>query len=92
MTLAFHNPSRSFDPVRNVVLFSGHDGMREVRFLVEAGALSRSGTTSSMSATMLEEKCLSAFDALRSSIYDVAREAYSRGRRNFYTLTASDFR
>ena len=33
-----------------------------------------------------------AFDALRTSIYDVAREAYSHGRRDSYTLTAADFR
>jgi hypothetical protein len=36
-------------------------------------------------------KYLSAFDALRTSIQDVAREAYSHIRRNFYALTAADF-
>ena len=44
MTLAFPNPSRSFDEVRNAVRFIGHDGMFQVRFLVEAGALEKSGT------------------------------------------------
>jgi hypothetical protein len=29
---------------------------------------------------------------LRASIYDVAREAYSHGRHDSYTLTAADFR
>jgi class 3 adenylate cyclase len=38
-----------------------------------------------------EAKCLSVFDAVRRSILEVAREAYSRGRRNYYTLTAADF-
>lgn len=42
MTLTFPNKSRSFDDVRNVVHFIGHDGMFEVRFLVEAAALSTS--------------------------------------------------
>ena len=44
MTLAFPNPSRSFDEVRNAVRFIGHDGMFEVRFFVEAGALAKSDT------------------------------------------------
>ena len=42
MTLAFPNPSRSFDDARNAVRFIGHDGMFEVRFFVEAGALAKS--------------------------------------------------
>jgi hypothetical protein len=44
MTLSFPNPSRSFDDERNAVRFSGHDGMSQVRFLVEVGALEKSGT------------------------------------------------
>ena len=40
MSLAFPNPSRSFDEVRNAVRFIGHDGMFEVPFFVEADALS----------------------------------------------------
>ena len=87
MSLAFPNPSRSFDEVRNAVRFIGHDGMFEVPFYVEAGALS--GRTSS---TLSEAECLSAFDRARGSIHDVAREAYSHGRRTSYTLTSADFR
>jgi len=90
MTLAFPNPSRSFDEVRNAVRFTGHDGMFQVRFLVEAGALSKS--KSAVRGTALaESECLSAFDALRPSIHDVARKAYSHSRRDSYTLTAADF-
>lgn len=36
--------------------------------------------------------CLSAFDAARHLIHDVARQACSHGRRNAYTLKAGDFR
>lgn len=68
----------------------GHDGKLEVRFIVEAVALAtfdielyRSGAS--------ETKHLATFDALRESIFDVAREAYSYGRRDCYTLTAADF-
>ena len=90
MTLAFPNPSRSFDEARNAVLFFGHDGVFEIRFFVEASALAISGTALPMSG-MSEAKCLSAFDAVRTSILEVAREAYSHGRRSYYTLTAADF-
>jgi hypothetical protein len=91
MTLAFPNPSRSFDDVQNVVRFTGHDGMFEVRFFVEAGALAKSEAAARRTGT-LEAKCLAAFDALRTSIHEAARKAYSHGRRASYTLTVADFR
>ncbi|MDZ5454557.1 DUF1488 domain-containing protein [Labrys sp. ZIDIC5] len=91
MTLAFPNPSRSFDEARNAVRFFGYDGMFEIQFFVEAGVLAKAGATSSGSPAP-EAECLSAFDALRASIYDVAREAYSHDHLNSYTLTVSDFR
>ena len=91
LTLEFPNRSRSFDEARKAVRFSGYDGMIEVRFLVEAGALASPEAVQRGTET-LEAGCLSAFDALRLSIQDVAREAYSHGRRNSYTLTAADFR
>jgi hypothetical protein len=91
MTLAFPNPSRSFDEARNGVVFFGHDGVFETRFFVEAGALATSATALPVVA-MSEAKCLYVFDAVRTSILEVARKAYSQGRRNYYTLTAADFR
>ena len=91
MTLAFPNPSRSFDEVRNAVRFTGHDGMFEVRFFVEAGALAQSDATLRGTGAS-ETKYLLAFDALRAPIQSVARRAYSRTRRDSYTLTAADFR
>ncbi|MGQ2909883.1 MAG: DUF1488 domain-containing protein [Aliihoeflea sp.] len=86
MTLEFPNCSRSFDDTRNAVRFIGHDGMFEVPFFVEAGALARPGR-----AAPSEADCLTAFDAARKSIHGVAREAYSHGRRSSYVLTATDF-
>ena len=87
MTLAFLNPSRSFDEARNAVRFIGHDGMFEVPFFVETAALAKPDRT-----VLTEADFLTAFDAARSSIHDVAREAYSHGRRTSYILTAADFR
>ncbi|QFR33062.1 DUF1488 domain-containing protein [Ancylobacter sp. TS-1] len=91
MTLAFPNPSRSFDRARNAVRFTGYDGMFEVSFFVDAGVLARSDTELRQAGAP-ETKFLSAFDALRASIHDAARKAYSEGRRTFYILTAADFR
>jgi len=87
MTLAFPNSSRSFDEARNAARFSGYDGMFEVPFFVESGALTKSGRKE-----LSEAESLTAFDAARRSIHDVARKAYSRGRQTSYILTAADFR
>jgi hypothetical protein len=91
VTLAFPNPSRSFDRTRNAVRFTGYDGMFEVPFFVEIGALVTSATELRMSDT-LETTSLSAFDASRASIHAAAFKVYSGGRRTNYTLTAADLR
>ena len=64
----------------------GHDGMFEVPFFVETAALAQPGRQ------WFEADFLAALDSTRNSIQDVAREAYSHGRRTSYTLTAADFR
>ena len=87
MTLAFLNPTRSFDQSRKAVRFIGHDGMFEVPFFVEVDVLLTPGRSAPT-----EAESLTAFDEARGSIHDVAREAYSYGRRTSYTLTAVDFR
>ncbi|UCI24912.1 DUF1488 domain-containing protein [Mesorhizobium sp. B2-8-5] len=91
MTLAFPNPSRSFDETRNAVCFIGHDGMFQVRFFVEVEALGTFGDHPGGRETA-ENAYLSAFDALRGSIQDAASKAYARERRNSYTLTSTGFR
>lgn len=91
MTLAFPNPSRSLDKARNAVRFTGYDGMFEISFLVDIGALVKSASDLRMPET-LEATCLAAFDALRSSIYAAATKAYRDGRRAPYILTAADIR
>ncbi|PBB99553.1 DUF1488 domain-containing protein [Mesorhizobium sp. WSM3862] len=92
MTLAFPNPSRSFDEVRNAVCFIGYDGMFQIRFFIEAEALAKSGVALGGNGRSAETACLSAFDALRTSIQDVAGKVYAHNRRDSYTLTAADFR
>lgn len=87
MPLAFLNPSRSFDDARRGIRFSGHDGMFEISFFVEAAALAGPSE-----GPLSEQQCLRAFDAMRSSVHDVAREMYSNHRHHTNTLTADDFR
>ncbi len=85
--LNFPNPTRIFDAARNGVSFVGHDGVFDIRFLVDAGALD-DGTGPQLS----EANCLAAFDRLLDSIHDVAREAYSSNPLASHGLSAADFR
>lgn len=85
-TLAFPNPSRSFDETHKAIHFIGYDGMIEVRFSLEAQVLSMSGSNPSSEAEYLK-----AFDTALSSIHDVARKTYSRGNSKSFTLTPTDF-
>ena len=91
MALIFPNPSRAFQKARNAIGFTGYEGMFEVQFFVEIAALRLNGADPS-APDMREARWLAAFDALRISILDVAREAYANSRRTSYTLTAADFR
>lgn len=84
MTLEFPNRSRSYDETRRRVRFTGHDGMFEVPFSVETGAL--------RAAADGEAHYLAAFDAARATIHEVAREIYGNTRRTLYVLTVADFR
>ena len=88
MTLNFPNLSRSFDSGLQRIRFSAYDGVFEVPFFVEVGALA--AMTSPPAST--EAGYLSAFDKARDAIHDVARRAYKRGRKTMYVLTSSDFK
>ncbi|WP_370678256.1 DUF1488 domain-containing protein [Pleomorphomonas sp. PLEO] len=89
MALAFPNPSRNYDEARHGVRFSGHDGMFEISFLVEAAVLSKHQP---QQTPLSEQQYLSVFDAMRSSIQEAASEMYSSHRRPTNTLTITNFR
>jgi hypothetical protein len=91
MSLSFPNPSRDFQKSRNAVGFTGYDGMFEVQFFIEVDALAKLEVNSN-SSDAHESRWLIAFDALRTSILDVARKTYANSRRTSYTLTVADFR
>ncbi|WP_430702185.1 DUF1488 family protein [Mesorhizobium captivum] len=65
--------------------------MFQFRFSIEGEALAKSGVVLDWKECA-ETSYLSAFDALRTSIQDVAGKVYARNCRDSYTLTAADFR
>jgi len=88
MTLAFPNPSRSFDPTVNCVRFSGHDHAIEVSFFIELAALQK--LHPGLNAT--ESEILSVFDEKLNRIHSAAVKQYQRTTRKYVcTLTAESF-
>jgi hypothetical protein len=83
MALTFPNRSRSYDAAGKRVRFVGYDGMFQVAFFVETGAIAK--------ASLSEDGYLQAFDAARDSILDAARQAYTNNRKNMYVLSKADF-
>jgi len=75
MKLHFPNPSRSFDPDSNRVLFWGYDSTMEVSFFLETAALKRL----SPEMNNVELEFLKAFDAARERIHEIADKVYRRG-------------
>ena len=87
MALRFPNLSRSYDERAHRFRFVGYDGMTEIPFFLEAGAVPSIGSSQKASETGL----LRAFDSARETILNVATQAYARGRRKTYVLTDKDF-
>ena len=86
MSLTFPNPSRSYDERNHWVRFVGHDGMFQISFSVAEDALSGKGSN----PLQTEAEFLSAFDAARKLIQEVASKAYSKTRKSSYAFTAAD--
>jgi len=89
MTLNFPNESRSFDDTRKRVRFWGYDRAIEILFFVEGEALRK--LRPEMGGA--ESGFLTAFDAVRERIHEVADRVYVHGRKGTYTyiLVAEDF-
>lgn len=87
MSLAFPNPSRSFDETRDAVRFWGYDSAIECSFFVTRSALERLVPSLSPDRSNL----LVVFDTNRELICKAAARVYSRGRRGSYELDVSDF-
>lgn len=83
MALNFPNPSRSYDASRHCVCFWGYDGAREVAFQVTDTVLS----LLSHGAAFEETAFLDTFDRYRDPILKLARDIYTPGMRNTYTIS-----
>jgi hypothetical protein len=87
MALNFPNPnpsrSRSYDASRHCVCFWGYDNSREIAFLVDDAVLSK--LSPGMGSD--EPAVLAAFDRHRNRILELARNVYSEGRQNRYTIS-----
>lgn len=78
---------RSLDEDAGTIRFSGHDGVNEIRFLMELPALERIAGIGKVS----DNAYLTAFDQRRELIQTAAGRAYQRSRKSLIRLTASDF-
>ena len=90
MRLSFPNSSRSFDEAKNRVRFWGYDRAIEISFFVEGDALKRFSPQTGSA----EARFLTAFDAARQRIHEVAEKVYVRNRKNgsySFVLVAADF-
>jgi len=85
--IGFPNSMRSFDEDAGILRFSGYDGVKEVRFVLEAPALEQlAGLERSP-----ETDYLSAFDRYREQIDAAAVRAYKRTGKPVIRLTIADF-
>jgi hypothetical protein len=86
-TIAFPNPSRSYDAARHGVLFWGNDSAMDVDFFVSDEALRQLQSDVGTEQADL----LRAFDLHRSRILEAAAGIYNRQRRGIHVLNASNF-
>lgn len=87
MTIAFPNDSRSYDPVRKIILFWGYDGVIEKVFSIPVEALLKIKNLLHHD----EASLLDIFDANRKLIYAIAAKVYSRRNSGPYYLAATNF-
>lgn len=87
MAISFPNESRSYDPIRKVVLFWGYDGVIEKAFSMPVDALMKIRKLLQYD----EASLLDIFDVNRKLIYAAAAKAYSRRNKGPHILTAANF-
>ncbi|HMB74973.1 MAG TPA: DUF1488 family protein [Kiloniellaceae bacterium] len=86
-SLNFPNASRCYNARRQQICFWGYDSALEISFFLDVGTLRK------LTAKTPHDEAgyLDAFDAARPHIYETARKAYARGRKDAYVLCADDF-
>ncbi len=85
MTLCFANRTRSYDERRGVIRFVGHDGLKQIVFLLSVGLLDQDGK----GASLREEGYLVAFDRYHARILEIAGTLYQKSKRSLVELDAN---
>ena len=88
MALTFPNHSRSYDPGKQSIRFTGYDGVFEISVFVEVAILQ------AMTKERHSEEIhyLAAFDGLRAAIERHTSKTYSRRRMATVVLTKADIK
>jgi len=82
MTLSFANRTRTYDERRAVIRFVGHDGLKQIVFLLSVGLFEHDRSASSLR----EQGYLTAFDQCRSRILEIARTLYQENNRSMIEM------
>jgi len=85
VALSFPNQSRSYDPGKQSIRFSGYDGVFEVSVFVDVDLLK----TATQERLSDEAQYLAVFDRMRAEIEQSTRKAYARNPRATVVLTAT---
>lgn len=85
MSLSFANRTRTYDERRGVIRFVGHDGLKQVVFLLSVGLFEQDSSASSLR----EQGYLMAFDRCHSRILEIAQALYRKKNRSMIEMDAN---
>lgn len=84
MSLSFANRTRTYDERRGVIRFVGHDGLKQIVFLLSVGLFEQDSSDSSQR----EQGYLMTFDRCHSRILEIARALYQKNNRPMIEMDA----
>ncbi|MCD2172782.1 DUF1488 family protein [Rhizobium sp. C4] len=85
MTISFANRTRTYDERRGAIRFVGHDGLKQIVFLLSVGLFDQGGAE----PNLREQGYLNAFDRAHGRILDIARALYQKNKRSIVELDAN---
>ncbi|WP_313291966.1 DUF1488 family protein [Rhizobium rhizoryzae] len=85
MSLSFANRTRTYDERRGVIRFVGHDGLKQIVFLLSVRLFDQD----SSALILREQGYLMAFDQCHSRILEIARTLYQQNNRSMIEMDAN---
>lgn len=85
MSISFANRTRTYDERRGVIRFVGHDGLKQIVFLLSVALFEQDSSTS----RPREQGYLIAFDRYHSRIVEIARVLYQKNNRSMIEMDAN---